>query len=193
MNPINTSDCNFTYTAPAGAEDQVGNLPCERSPGRTRSWWKPSEEERLAIASGGLIEFTAYMDGHPVVSLGACQPAPDPIDADVVTPAMAALVHRTIVDWHFAMIFPEKTMPDLGPLDGFSLAQLVTAVLIHESSRPKEDGFIQPTVDDRLVAACYTFLHYKLRPQDTEHEIILHDGKQALYIAWGKGHGPGES
>jgi hypothetical protein len=72
MIPVQTAHCNLTYTAPLGVTaEQCGDLPCERDTphGTIKSWWAPSREERQAIASGGLIRFTCFSTGHPVISL----------------------------------------------------------------------------------------------------------------------------
>ena len=188
MHPVQTNLCNFAFTAPAGLEGQVGSLPCYRDHASTTSWWRPDPGELLTLAAGGLIQFTQFGQGHPVVSLGASPADTTEPDATVITPAIAAMVVTAINKWHLATVLGED-MPDIGILDGLTLTQLVTAVEM-ERARPQEPGRIRPLPDDRLVAACYTFLHYRLRPQDTGHEIVIHDFKQALYITWGKGQGP---
>ena len=71
MSPIKTPACNFTFTAPAGADPgTVSDLHCCRGDGITVSGWEPTDEERAAIAMGGLVRFQVYGSGHPVVSLG---------------------------------------------------------------------------------------------------------------------------
>ncbi len=87
MHPIETIDCNFTYTAPAGvSSEQCGDLHCTRHAGTITSYWQPSDQERQHIASGGLVHFTVWGNQHPVVSLTAepstergLQPACEPI------------------------------------------------------------------------------------------------------------------
>lgn len=69
MIPVRTAASNFVYRGPeAGIEDAwVERRPAERAVYLT---WKPSDEERAAIADGALIELGIYgMEPIPPASL----------------------------------------------------------------------------------------------------------------------------
>lgn len=73
---------NFVYKAPAGTEDQVGDLPVRVAEdplmGRNiTSAWKPSEEELAQLVAGGSVALVVYGNVQPVVYVGV-EGAPSP-------------------------------------------------------------------------------------------------------------------
>ena len=70
MRPLETIDCNFTYTAPEGMAD-CGNLPCRKDAQTVTSWWEPTPEERATIAAGGMLQLTVFCTRMPPVGLAA--------------------------------------------------------------------------------------------------------------------------
>lgn len=73
MLPIQTPECNFTYTAPPSRPD-CQDLPCFRHENGTTSFWQPDDSERAWLEKGGTIVFTHHGHGHPMVSLGVMPP-----------------------------------------------------------------------------------------------------------------------
>jgi hypothetical protein len=70
MIPVETIDCNFTFTAPAGmTPEQCGNLHCRRETGMITSWWRPSPQELTLLAAGALVDLTVLGHSHPAISL----------------------------------------------------------------------------------------------------------------------------
>lgn len=69
---------NHVLGAPAGWDQ--GDLPCSALPVTVEqdteghvyltSYWQLSDEERAAIAAGGLVKLTVVDNAHPVVALG---------------------------------------------------------------------------------------------------------------------------
>lgn len=67
MKPIRTATSNLVYVGPPG----VGDLHCDRiAAGIIQSAWRPSPEERAAIAEGAAVLLTIWAEPIPPVSLG---------------------------------------------------------------------------------------------------------------------------
>jgi hypothetical protein len=72
---VRFAEANFTYTAPAGMEDDCGNLPCFRSPlAPTVSCWQFSLRQRLRLLFTGKLWLMVLMQGHPPVGLRVEKP-----------------------------------------------------------------------------------------------------------------------
>lgn len=66
MKPVRTANSNLVYTGPPG----VGDLHCERvQPGRIRSVWYLTPEERRWIADGANIGLDIVTEPIPPVAL----------------------------------------------------------------------------------------------------------------------------
>lgn len=65
MKPIRVASSNLVYTGPPG----VGDLHCRReAPGLITSIWRPSPEERQAIAEGANL--LLYIHAEPIPPVG---------------------------------------------------------------------------------------------------------------------------
>lgn len=184
MFPISTPDCNFTFGAPAGQEADVLALHCRRHEQGFTSYWQPSPAEREVIAAGGHIIFTCRSNFHPVVSLTAgITPRTAP---GRVVPEPQAINHL-LCQLLFFQMGMESEPPDLAPLESLTLAEMVAAVAHLRANNQIRDEATGTTTlitvaDDRLVAAAYALIHYRLRPQDIRQETVVFDGHQALVI-----------
>lgn len=81
MKPVRTASSNLVYTGPT---PEIGDLHCERlAPGRIRSVWWFTPEERRLIAAGANLSLTILGEPIPPVSLqlirsdGIGEDAPD--------------------------------------------------------------------------------------------------------------------
>ena len=82
MSPIHTKDCNMELGAPRGW-DGVRQGECQPLPVRRilqeddiytfTSYWMPTDEERVILASGGAISLTVYSSAHPPVAMGVAK------------------------------------------------------------------------------------------------------------------------
>lgn len=73
MIPVRTRASNFVYLGPT---PDIGDAWVERRPAERAVMltWKPSEEERAAIAAGGLVELGIYgMEPIPPVSVNVSE------------------------------------------------------------------------------------------------------------------------
>jgi hypothetical protein len=189
MLPVSTPDCNFTLGAPIGLENEVIPLPCRKHNTGFTSYWKPSPNEYSILQQGGLIAFTSHSAGHPVISLTAMPESRVPVAPASTEQALDHHgINHLICGVMFFMMGLDPTCPDLTPLEGVSLAEMLSA-----TAKCEEENKACPTdtegkrtittvADDRVVAAAYAFLHYRLRPQDPKQETVFFDGNQALVI-----------
>lgn len=75
MKPIKTSSSNHNFGPPRSVTDgSIGDLPCEITEEDGLRWvrsiWRPSDEEREAIAAGGNVELdVGWIGGFPPVSV----------------------------------------------------------------------------------------------------------------------------
>lgn len=65
--PAPFPEANLLLIAPAGQEDEVGQLPVLRTDGRVVSCWRPSIEELRRIIDTGEIWLSIWGDTHPPV------------------------------------------------------------------------------------------------------------------------------
>lgn len=81
MIPIKHDLCNHEFGAPPGWNEEHPNLQCETlhvllgvdEVTHTRamqSFWKPTEEEIMALAKGAAVCLTIFGTTHPVVAVG---------------------------------------------------------------------------------------------------------------------------
>jgi hypothetical protein len=69
MRPIEVTDSNYNYGAPAGVRE-CDPMPCQRTAdGRTISVWEPTPDERRAIAAGDNIALHVWSQPPPMVGL----------------------------------------------------------------------------------------------------------------------------
>ena len=82
MNPTNFLQANHVFRRPASMTDeQCGVLHVHAGQDQdglpvSISCWQPTEEERAAIAAGGLVWLWVYGIGHPPVVVSAENPWP---------------------------------------------------------------------------------------------------------------------
>lgn len=75
MKPIRTDNSNHNFGPPRSVTDgSIGDLPCEITEEDGLRWvrsiWRPSDEEREAIAAGGNVELdVGWIGGFPPVSV----------------------------------------------------------------------------------------------------------------------------
>lgn len=189
MLPVSTPDCNFTFGAPRGQEKEVMDLPCRKHAQGFTSYWKPNQTELEILKQDGLVVFTSHSAGHPVVSLTATpqfRHAPTSPAKPGEAPDHHTINHLICGVMFFMMGL--DACPDITPLEGIDLVDMLAATArCREENQTPESGkdgtrTITTVADDRVVAACYAFLHYRLRPHDPKQETLFFDGDQALVI-----------
>ena len=70
MSPIEFKQQNIVFTAPAGMEDKVEQLPAFRGEGQVISCWHLSFWERLKLLFTGRLWFSVIGNAQPPIWLG---------------------------------------------------------------------------------------------------------------------------